>query len=167
MMGEFQQAGGLEQAAGGGAFVGGEYIIIIHAFFGVLILAAWLTRWLAGKAGRMRGRYLKIVDSLSLGPNRGLYLILLVDRLFLVGTADRFVHLVAEVNDPGLVDEVRKKGEGSPFQHNRGFFQCLQRVVTPGEGREDEGGDPGPTVGKIRAKINELKKNPYKREEDE
>ncbi|NLY88910.1 MAG: flagellar biosynthetic protein FliO [Firmicutes bacterium] len=163
-MGGFEQTGG--QTAGGGAF-GGEFIIIILAFFGVLLFAAWLTRWLAGKAGKMRGRYLSIVDSLSLGPNRGLYLILLVDRLFLVGTADRSVHLVAEINEPGLVDEVRKKGEGSPFQHNKGFFQYLQRAIAPGEGRVDEAGDAGPTVRKIQAKISELKKNQYKREEDE
>ncbi|NLZ44136.1 MAG: flagellar biosynthetic protein FliO [Clostridia bacterium] len=159
-MGEFEQTGG--QA---GAF-GGELVIIILAFFGVLLFAAWLTRWLAGKAGKMRGRYLKIIDSLSLGPNRGLHLILLVDRLFLIGTADRSVHLVAEVDEPDLVDEVRKKGEGSPFQHNRGFFQYLQRIVSP-EGSEDEGGDPGPTVSKIKAKISKLKKDADKREEDE
>lgn len=163
-MGEFEQTGG--QAIGDGAF-GSEYIIIILAFLGVLLFFAWLTRWLAGKAGKMRGRYLSIIDSLSLGPNRGLYLVLLVDRLFLIGTADRSVNLVAEIDEPGLVDEVIKKGEGSPFQHNRGFLQYLQRVIAPGEGREEEEGDPGPTVRKIRAKISELRKNSDKREDDE
>ncbi|NLW08355.1 MAG: flagellar biosynthetic protein FliO [Firmicutes bacterium] len=165
-MGEFEQTGG--QAVSGAFGIGYiEYVIIIIAFFGVLLCIAWLTRWLAGKAGKMRGRYLSIIDSLSLGPNRGLYLILLVDRLFLVGTAERSVNLVAEIDEPGLVDEVLKKGEGSPFQHNRGFFQYLQRVITPGEGREDGGGDPGPAVREIRAKISDLRKNSDKREEDE
>ena len=158
-MGEFQQASGLEQAAGSSAFTSGEYLKFILVFIIVLLLAAWITRWLAGKTGRIRGRYLKIIDSLSLGPNRGLYLVLLVDRLFLIGAADRSVQLVAEVDDPGLVDEVRKKGEGSPFQHNIGFFQCLQRIVSPGEGSEGEGGDPGPTVSKIKAKLSKLKKD--------
>src|SRR5690554_6833304 len=112
MMGGIEQAAGIEQVAGAGgeSLFSGAYLLYILAFLGVLLFVAWLTRWLAGKTGKMRGRYLNVIDSMSLGTNRDLYLVLLADRLFLIGTADRSVRLLAEIDEPGFVDELIKKG---------------------------------------------------------
>src|SRR5690554_7994279 len=68
------------------------------SFIIILLLAAWGIKWMAGKMGRIRGKHLKLVESLYLGPNRGLHLIRVGNRLFLIGLADRYIELLAEIN---------------------------------------------------------------------
>jgi len=70
----------------------------------VVVPAAYLSTRLLG--GRMRGRrggVLKLVDSLPLGPQRGLHLVQVGERLFLIGSSERQISLLAEMDQTSPV----------------------------------------------------------------
>ena len=54
----------------------GQWIWALFSLIVVLSLTYWGTRFLAGKVGRSSAEHLKVAESLSLGPNRHLYLFL-------------------------------------------------------------------------------------------
>lgn len=157
----------LEQApaTGGEQLFSAGYILYIVVFLAVLLAAAWLVRWLAGKTGKMRGRYIKVIDSTYLGPNRGLYLVLVAGRLFLIGLADRNVQLLAEIDNPDFLDKVTKKGNEFPFQHNTGFSHYLQRFLSPEKGDQRKQAETD-SAEKVREKITEFKKHQYGQEDE-
>lgn len=122
-----------------------NYLLYILSFLSVLVLAAWGTRWLMGKMGRMGGRYLKLIDSIHLGPNRGIHLVRVANRLFLVGLSDRSLGLLAEISDSDLLGEITREEKHTSKQLSgvyKDFSYHLQRFMkTPGPGetaKEDE-----------------------------
>jgi len=103
------------------------------SFIIILLLAAWGIKWMAGKMGRIRGKHLKLVESLYLGPNRGLHLIRVGNRLFLIGLADRYIELLAEINDLETLVETEEEAltasqsPGHPVYKD--FSHYLQRIL--------------------------------------
>lgn len=155
----------LEQVpeTGGEYLFSAGYILYIVTFLVVLLAAAWLVRWLAGKAGKMRGRHIKVMDSTYLGPNRGLYLVLVAGRLFLIGLADRYIQLLAEIDNPAFLEKVTKKGAGDSFPDHSGFSHYLQGFLAPEKGRKQGETD---AAEKVREMITEFKRHRYGQEDE-
>jgi|GEM_PF-589046 len=164
--GEMAERIGQAPVTGGEPLFSAGYILYIVAFLALLLVVAWLVRWLAGKTGKMRGRYIKVLDSTYLGPNRGLYLVLVAGRLFLIGLADRYVQLLAEIDEPGFLDKVTKKGDESPFQHNTGFSHYLQGFLSTDRGKSRKEAETEPVAEKVREKITEFKNHRSGREDE-
>lgn len=83
--------------------MGGDSVLVellrVLAALAVVVPAAYLsTRFLSGRVRERRGRYMKLVESLPLGAQRGLHLVQVGERLFLVGGSERGISLLAEVD---------------------------------------------------------------------
>ena len=65
-------------------FNSGQWIWALLSLVIVVIIAYWATKLLAGKMGSARAQYIKVAESLFLGPNRHLYLLLVNGQIFLL-----------------------------------------------------------------------------------
>ena len=74
----------------------------ITALIVVVGLAYWTTRFLAGRFGAGQAKHLKVAESLFLGPNRHLYLLLVNDKVLLLGGSEHGISLIQEIDDPQL-----------------------------------------------------------------
>ena len=117
--------------------MGGESVLVellrVLAALVVVVPVAYLSTRLLG--GRMRGRrggVMKLVDSLPLGPQRGLHLVQVSDRLFLIGASEREISLLAEMDRTSPVRLAEREGlsdEGGPASGTQAarFLEFLGR----------------------------------------
>jgi len=87
-------------------FGGGQWFLTLFSLGFVIFLAYWGTRFLAGKYGNIPSRHIKVAESLCLGPNRHLYLLLVHHQVLLVGNSDHGITLLKEYNDPAFYEEM-------------------------------------------------------------
>lgn len=149
-----------------------NYFLYFFSFILVLFLAVWGSR-LVARMGRMGGRYLRLVDSLYFGANRGLHLVQVAGRLFLVGYSERYLRMLTEIEDPAFLAEVQKEGKGGAFGRlptkRKGFLdfshylQNFQRI-TPVPVEEKEVGEG--LQQKLGDKLNELRDRRFGPEKD-
>jgi flagellar biogenesis protein FliO len=123
---------------------GTNLIWYLLSFLLILFVAVWGIRWMAGKMGRIGGRHLKLMESLYLGPNRGVHLVRVANRVFLIGLADRYMELLAEINDPEVIAEAEEQAsaakERDGFPSYKDFSFYLQRVLRTKENQPDRSG---------------------------
>ncbi|NLW56923.1 MAG: flagellar biosynthetic protein FliO [Firmicutes bacterium] len=118
----------------GGSVAYLRIIFYLLCFVAVLVLAAKATRWLGGRVGRGRGRYLQVIDTLYLGPNCFLSLIMVCRRLYLIGTVERNINLLREIDDPKMLALIlaentpAEDGVGKA-QKGKSFPDYLQRLL--------------------------------------
>ena len=84
-----------------------QIISYLLCFLLVLFLASKVARWLGRKAGGRSGSHLRLVETIYLGPNRAIHLVMVGKQLFLVGAADRNLTLLAEIRDPDLLGTIQ------------------------------------------------------------
>ena len=135
------------------------------SFLLILLVAVWGIRLMAGKMGRIGGRHLKLMESLYLGPNRGVHLVRVANRVFLIGLADRYMELLAEISDPEVIAEAEKQSsaakenDGFPFSKDFSFY--LQRFL-----RTKENQPVGPGSSRLQDELTKFKGFRDKGEED-
>lgn len=110
----------------GGSF---NLFFALLAFVFVMFLASYATRWIAGRFGGGTGRLLKVADSVFLGPNRGLHLVLLGKKLYLIGQADHSLNLLGELDDEELIAEAEKAFNARVVVPQGNFGQILQKLM--------------------------------------
>lgn len=124
-----------QQVASGTSFSYLQIIFYLLCFVVVLFLASKVARWLGRKAGGRTGSHLRLVETLYLGPNRAVHLIMVGKQLFLVGAADRQLTLLAEMNDADLLstlqDEHTQTAVGRQL-HGKGFADYLKGLLDGG-----------------------------------
>ena len=101
-------------AAGGGYDPGETWSLLLRAAVALLVLIPLIygvTR-LYGKRVAMggRGRALRVVDALALGPNRAVYLVEVGDRILVLGATAQHISLLAEVTDPVSIATLKRSG---------------------------------------------------------
>lgn len=103
----------------GGETIWVELLRVLAALVVVVPTAYVVTRFLGGRARPRRGRYMTLVESLPLGAQRGLHLVQVGERFFLVGGSERGITLLAEVDGPvvelGEAVERLPGGKGLPW----------------------------------------------------
>ncbi|HHZ19896.1 MAG TPA: flagellar biosynthetic protein FliO [Firmicutes bacterium] len=125
---------GEDEYRGGGANI--FYALLV--FIVVLVLAAYGTRWIAKLSSGARGRILRIAESVYLGPNRGLHLVLVGKKLYLVGQGDHGMNLLAEIDDEGLVAQAEQNlAEAKQGLAQGSFSKQLQQLLAK-DGQEQE-----------------------------
>ncbi len=87
---------------------GGQWIWALLSLIIVVALSYWVTRFFAGKFGISQARHIKVAESLSLGPNRHLYLLLVNGKVLLIGSSEHGLSLVKEIDDPEFQAELEK-----------------------------------------------------------
>jgi flagellar biogenesis protein FliO len=95
----------------GADFSGGQWIWALLSLIIVVALAYWATKFLAGKFGVSGAKHLKVAESLFLGPNRHLYLLLVNHKVILVGSSEHGINLLQEIDDPNFYTELERTAE--------------------------------------------------------
>ena len=78
----------------------------------VIILIVWLLIRLFGRQirSRMQGTWLRVLDEVSLGPNRGVVLCELGGKIYGLGVTDHQISPLFELDDPELLADIELAG---------------------------------------------------------
>lgn len=95
----------------GADFSSGQWIWALFSLIVIVILAYWGTKFLAGKFGVSGAKHLKVAESLFLGPNRHLYLILVNHKVILIGSSEHGINLLQEIDDPDFYKELESSAD--------------------------------------------------------
>lgn len=117
-------------------------LLRVLAALAVVLPAAYLsTRFLSGRVRGRRGGSMKLVESLPLGAQRGLHLVQVGNRVFLVGASERGISLLAEMDGSGSLDPL--EGQGSPTDGSQSAWPKAARVLEVlGRGRGGRSSGP-------------------------
>jgi flagellar biogenesis protein FliO len=114
---------------------GGSYNLAYFLFIClvVIFITYFATRWIAKYAKGTKnshGRLIKIAESVYLGPNRGLHLVLVGKKLYLIGQADLGMSILDEIEDEELIAEaVQHLEENNGMASMNSFGQYLQNFL--------------------------------------
>lgn len=113
---------------------GGGYNLVYFLFVSLIVIcvAYFATQWIGKYAkglGNNRGRLIKIAESVYLGPNRGLHLVLVGNKIYLVGQGEQGMNLLTELDDEELIQQVKAAGENNSGAVMNGFGQYLQTFL--------------------------------------
>lgn len=93
----------------------------------IILLAFYTTRFVAMKAGSMmKGKHIRIIDVVSLGVDKKLYLIKAGDKYLLLSASGKSVGLISEVSICDAGPENDKGGFGKELKFN---LDRLKRLV--------------------------------------
>lgn len=134
------------EGLGGGLSLWEALLRIAAVLALLLLLAVWMRRWSWPGGGRARGEQpaLRIVAAIPLGPQRGVYVVLIGERGLVLGVTPHSVRLLTELT----ADEVRQlelRGAGRPRLRFLEVLRAESRTFRKGEGAgpkspgEDEG----------------------------
>ncbi len=114
-------------------------LLILAAVVGVIYLLFWLLRRGAGR--RVQGNELiKVLGSRTLSGSRALHLVEVGRSVYLVGSAEGGVELIAEVTDQESIDSIRLAAAQPGAIRPRSFADTLGEIFRPG--RPAGGGPP-------------------------
>lgn len=118
-------------------FGGFQWLGALVALIIVVVLAYWVTRFLGGKLITAQAKHLKVAESLFLGPNRHLYLLLVHGKVLLLGSTEHGINLIQEIDDPALFEELNVSGgPNQPFSVSQ-FSAFLQKAIARKDGLTD------------------------------
>ena len=85
-----------------------DFLQVAGAIFmviGIVILAFYSTKWLGKRMGgqTLGGRYLSVIERLSLGQDKSLAIVRLGGKIFLIGVAPGSVTNLGELSEDDLV----------------------------------------------------------------
>ena len=126
-------------------FSGLQWIWALFSLVIVLGIAYWVTKKMAGKLGYAQAKHLKVAESLFLGPNRHLYLLLFHGKILLVSSTEGGIQLIKELDDPQLYEELQKNAPaeqpvlgGKLPEMLHSFQKVLTAAIQPPESGEDD-----------------------------
>ena len=100
----------------------------IVAFAAVLLLAAWVSRWLAIQSRGARGGSLAVLGAVGLGGARQVCLVRVGRRVLVLGIADKQVELLCSITDPQEIAEL----VGAPAAGGASGFGRILEVALAG-----------------------------------
>ena len=106
--------------------------------------------WLLRRGQRLKtpeNETIRVLGSRSLGGNRALHLVEVGRVVYLVGSAESGVNLVAEVKDQETIDALRIQAAEEGGRVRRTFAATLARMFSPPKTPGGAGPDKGPGLG--------------------
>jgi flagellar biogenesis protein FliO len=88
-------------------FGGGQWILSLLSLILVAFLAYWATRLIAGRYGNSPARHIKVAESLCLGSNRHLYLLIINNQALLIGSSEHGLTLLKEYDEQAFCEELK------------------------------------------------------------
>jgi flagellar protein FliO/FliZ len=113
-------------------------LLVLALVVGVIYGVFWLLR----RGGRLKtpqNEMIRVLGSRSLAGSRALHLVEVGRSVYLVGSAENGVNLVAEVKDQETIDAIRVQAAEQGGRARGTFAEALSRVFSPGK--------PGPRGG--------------------
>ncbi len=105
-------------------------LLILAAVVAVIYVLFWLLR--RGSRGRIQENDLiRVLGSRGLSGSRALHLVEVGSSIYLVGSADGGVQLIAEITDKESIDSVRLKSAEAAPGGKRTFTQILAEIFRP------------------------------------
>jgi len=82
----------------------------------LIVAAAWSIIKLFSRqvSSRMQGTWMRVVDEVTLGQNKGIILCEVGERIFALGVTDHNISLLFEVTNPKLLEEISLEMENKP-----------------------------------------------------
>jgi flagellar biogenesis protein FliO len=108
---------------------GGQWIWALFSLIIVVALSYWATRFFAGKLGISQAKHIKVAESLFLGPNRHLYLLLVHDKVLLIGSTDHGLNLLQEIEDPTFYAELEQVASSSQLPSGK-FAKMMGPILS-------------------------------------
>jgi flagellar protein FliO/FliZ len=159
-------AGGGSASAGGTAASGGAAIasavstwdfvrmlLILAAAVGAIYLLVWLLRRRSGKRVR-ENDLIRVLGSRTLAGTRSLHLVEVGTAIYLIGSSDGGVELIAEVTDKESVDGLRLRAAEEAPAARRTFQAVLSEIFRPARHQTTM----GESVGFLRRQRDRLRK---------
>lgn len=122
-------------------------ILVLAAVIGAIYGVFWLLK--RGSRGRLQNsQIIRVLGSHGLPGNKGLHLVEIGTQIFLVGTGDDSVRLIAEVTDQESIDEVRLLASQQEAARPRSFGEALSGFFGAGGANGATAlGSTGPSLG--------------------
>jgi len=117
-----------------------ETLGVFFAFGAVLLLCYYTTRLIGRKmSGGMKNKNMKIVETLSLGPDRCLYLILVGNKYFLFFSSKKGLELVSEIDAEIQTNDTEEQKEtGAAVFNFRRIFDTYSGLSDKKNNHSDE-----------------------------
>ena len=111
------------------------YVVSLFAVFAFVVILAYVVARTFGKNSmqRLAARGGQVYMQLPLGPNRSVCVVELFGHVFVLGVTDANIHLIAEIDDPETVEEIRASepaGSGV-FQEQFGSLSDFVQKIPP------------------------------------
>lgn len=105
-------------------------IIQLILALGLIVLLAWVLIQLFGSRlnNKLQGRWIRVVDEVVLGQNRGIVAMEAGGRVFLVGVTDHQISMLLEIDDSQLVQDMLAAGY-EPGQVQNPVLEALIKKV--------------------------------------
>lgn len=82
----------------------------------ILVLAWGMIRIFGGNMrGRMQGRYIRVLDEIVLGPNRGMAVVEVGGKAFIVGITEHQISVLGELDDSRVIEEMILTSLENPY----------------------------------------------------
>lgn len=108
---------------------GGQWVWALISLVFVAFLAYWSTKFLAGKLGSTQAKHIKVAESLCLGPNRHLYLLLVNNQVMLVGSSEHGLSLLKEFQEPAFYESLNNAVEEGYHLPSGKFMEILMPLI--------------------------------------
>ena len=105
-------------------------ILVLACVLGVIYLLFWLLRRGAGKKIQENG-LIRVLGSRGLSGSRSLHLVEVGSSVYLVGSSDGGVELIAEITDKESLDSLRLKAAEQAPGGRRTFAQAFGEIFRP------------------------------------
>ncbi len=120
-----------------------QLMLFLAVFAVIIILALCTTRFIAARAGKiMKGRHLKIIESISLGTDKKLHLLKAGESFFLISSCGKKIELVSEIE---LNDFEDKEEDRSVKTVSKGvnlfksiFTSVSNQYINPGKKKDSD-----------------------------
>jgi len=123
---------------GGGGLSGWDAALRVVGVLALLLfLAVWLRRWSGYGSGRLPGEEpaLRVVAAIPLGPQRGVYVVLVGERGLVLGVTPHSIRLLTELT----AEEVRQLDARGSGRARLRFLDVLRAEGRTFQGREGAG----------------------------
>ena len=106
-------------------------LLILACVIGVIYVLFWLLRRGTGRGRVQESDLIRLLGSRGLSGNRALHLVEVGSSIYLVGSSEGGVELVAEITEKESLDSVRLRAAEQVPAARRTFQQTLSEIFRP------------------------------------
>ena len=117
-----------------------QIIAVVLTFASILFLAAVAARYIGSKARKtLKGRYISIVESVSLGLDKNLYLVKVGEQFILIASAGKNIEYLTTVElDESQMEEASQSSDVFNFKNFFEKYLQVYRNKRDERGRKDD-----------------------------
>ncbi|MEW5945346.1 MAG: flagellar biosynthetic protein FliO [bacterium] len=127
----------------------------LGAVIALIFVFSYMLRflWVRGMRLEVKGRHIRVLDTVQLGINRSLYLVQVGTKLVLVASTDKGMNFITEITDPGEVETILEEYKPGPLAPASFSNQLLRSLKQPAR---EAGKRTSSYVEKLKEKLSRL-----------